>query len=319
MDSLQKTALCLLFLSISSGASDSHFASYNCSSIKTEYNKTAVISCNSSKKITNVAVKHCESCAKENSSFKTVINTWEKKFLSEDGRIQLKLHTYSAEVHIQKVKATDQGDYKWNLYSDSGEDHRCTALEITAPETEPNFIWNGTELSCQSPIGHQQRQIHWFNGHGTNLTGRASLVAEEVEGGLTSLTSTLHESPNLTASGYCCVVVYDMHTKRNKTKCLSADTVENYLRFTSNSGLEIPKTGKSHVATILVLLFLVLCCFAVMLYYKYRRRAAVKRNLVDLFRSLSLILRQHDREDENGFTDDKAVENEPNLSKQPGV
>ncbi|TFJ95817.1 carboxypeptidase [Platysternon megacephalum] len=309
MDSLQKTAVCLLFLSVSSSATDSQFATFICNAVKTEYNKTATISCTGNKKITNVLVKRCENCNKQNSCLETIINTWVGNDSSENGRIQLVLQHNVSELHIQEVKATDQRVYQWSLHSDAGEYYNCTTLEITAPEIEPNFTGNGRKLTCLSPIGHRQRQIHWFDGHGNNLTGSASLVSEEGEGGLTSLTSTLHETPTLTASEYCCTVLYDVHTKRNKTKCLSAHkAVTDYLRFTPTPDQEIlktmkypetPKTKKEHVATILVLVVLVLCCFAAVLYYRHRQRAMAKGNFADLLRTLLPILRQHEKAEEN--------------------
>ncbi|XP_053903585.1 uncharacterized protein LOC128847877 [Malaclemys terrapin pileata] len=218
--------------------SSPELATFTCSDVKTEYNKTAAISCIGSKKITNVVVKRCENCNKQNSCLETFINTWTGKDSSEKGRIQLVLQHNVSELHIQEVKATDQGGYKWYIYSDAGEDDGCITLEITAPEIEPILTRNGRKLACLSSIGHRERQIHWFDGHGTNLTGSASLVSEEAEGGLTSLTSTLHEKPTLTASEYCCTVLYDVHTKRNKTKCIRAHkAVTDYLRFTSTPGI----------------------------------------------------------------------------------
>ncbi|CAM4651313.1 uncharacterized protein LOC125620977 isoform X1 [Caretta caretta] len=300
MGSLQKTAACLLFLSVFSSVSHGQLATFICSDVKTEYNKTATISCISNKKITHVVVKRCENCNKQNSCLESVINTWARKDSSEEGRIRLVLQHNVSEVHIQEVKATDEGGYKWHLYSDAGERDGCATLEITAPETEPNLTRNGTKLTCLSPIGHRQREIHWFNGHGTNLTGSASLVSEEAEGGLTSLSSTLHEKPSLAASEYCCTVLYDVHTKRNKTKCLRAHkAVADYLHFTSTADPEIPKTMKEHVATILVLLFLVLCSFAAILYYKYRQRAMARGNFADILRNLLPVLRQYESAEEN--------------------
>ncbi|KAH1182639.1 uncharacterized protein LOC123346297 isoform X1 [Mauremys mutica] len=300
MGSLQKTAVCLLFLFISLNASDSTFATFSCSDVKTEYNKPAVISCIGSKNITNVIVKRCENCSNRNSCSETIINTWKEKHSHEEGRIQLVLQHNVSELHIQEVKATDQGGYQWYLYSDAGEGNGCTTLEVTDPEIEPSLTWNGRKLTCLSPIGHRQRQVHWFDGHGNNLTGSASLVSEEAESGLTSLTSTLHEKPNLTASEYCCTVLYDVHTKRNKTKCLSAHkVVTDYLRFTSNPDQEILKTTKEHVPIILVLIVLVLCCFAAVLYYRHRQRAMAKGNFADLLRTLLPILRQHEKAEEN--------------------
>nr|XP_032648671.1 CD276 antigen-like isoform X2 [Chelonoidis abingdonii] len=302
MGSLQKTAVCLLFLSIFSSASNSTFATFNCNAVKTEYKKTAVISCTGNMKITNIVVKRCERCNKQNSSLETIINTWKGNYSSEKGRIRLELQDNVSKVHIQEVKATDQGGYKWHLYSDSGEGNGCINLEITAPEIEPSLTWNGRVLACLSPTGHPQRQVHWFDGHRNNLTGSASLVSEEAEGGLTSLTSTLHEKPTLTASEYCCAVLYDVHTKRNKTKCLSAHkAVADYLHFTSTSDQEIPKTMKNqeipktmkeHIPIILVLVVLVLCCFAAVLYYRHRQRATAKGNFADLLRTLLPLLRQ---------------------------
>ncbi|XP_038227815.1 uncharacterized protein LOC119842999 isoform X2 [Dermochelys coriacea] len=300
MGSLQKTAVCLLFLSVFSSASYGQLATFKCSDVKTEYNKMATISCISNKNITNVVVKRCKNCNKQNLCLETVINTWKKKNSSEEGRIRLVLQHNISEVHIQEVKATDQGGYEWYLYSDAGEHHGCTTLEITAPETEPNLTRNGTKFTCLSPIGHQQREIHWFDGQGTNLTGSASLVSEEAEGGLTSLTSTLHVKPSLAASEYCCTVMYDVHTKRNKTKCLSAHkAVADYVHFTSTTDPGIPKTTKEHVATILVLLFLVLCSFAAVLYYKYRQRAMARGNFADLLRTLLQFGDNHERAEEN--------------------
>ncbi|KAG6931572.1 hypothetical protein G0U57_001216 [Chelydra serpentina] len=299
MDSLQKTAVYLLFLSIFSSASHGQFATFKCGDVKTEYNKTAAISCISNTKITSVTVKRCENCNKQNSCSQTIINTFAGNYSSEEGRIWLVLKHNISEVHIQAVKATDQGGYKWYLYSDTGENQGCTTLEITDPEIEPSLTMNGRKLACLSPLGHRQRQIHWFNGHGNNLTGNASLVSEEAEDGLTSLTTTLHEKPSLAASEYCCTVLFDVHTKRNKTKCLSADkAVTDYLHFTSavTSDPEIPK---EHVATILVLLFLVLCCFAAVLYYKHRQRAMARENFADVIRNLLPILRQHEKAEEN--------------------
>ncbi|KAM9119214.1 uncharacterized protein ACDP82_015693 isoform 2-T2 [Pangshura tecta] len=276
MGSLQKTAVCLLFLSIFSSASDSTFATFVCSDVKTEYYKTAVIKCIGSKNITNVIVKRCENCNKQNSCLETV-NTWRGNNSSEKGRIRLVLQHNISELHIQEVKATDQGGYKWHLYSDAGVGDGCATLEITAPEIEPSLTWNGRKLACLSPIGHPQRQVHWFDGHGNNLTGSASLVSEEAEGGLTSLTSTLHEKPTLTASKYCCTVLYDVHTKRNKTKCLSTHkAVTDHPHFTSTPDPEILKTMKKHIPIILVLIVLVLCCFAAVLYYKHCQRAKPK-------------------------------------------
>ncbi|XP_039357829.1 CD276 antigen-like [Mauremys reevesii] len=277
MGSLQKTAVCLLFLSVFSSASNDSFVTFICSDVKTEYNKTATISCFGKNKITNVIVKRCENCNKQNSCLETIINTWRGNNSSEKGRIWLVLQHNVSEVHIQEVKATDQGGYQWHIYSDGGEDTGCATLEIAAPEIEPSLTWNGRKLTCLSPRGHPQRQIHWFDGHGNNLTGSASLVSEEAEGGLTSLTSTLHETPTLTASKYCCAVLYDVHTKRNKTKCLSADkAVTDYPHFTSTPDPEIPKTKKEHVPIILVPIVLVLCCFAAVLYYRHRQRAKPK-------------------------------------------
>ncbi|TFJ98134.1 alpha-1B-glycoprotein-like [Platysternon megacephalum] len=309
MDSLQKIAVCLLFLSVSSSAIDSPFATFICSDVKAEYNETAVISCICNKKITNMVVKRCENCNKQNSCLETIINTWAGNYSSEKGRIQLVIQNNVSELHIQEVKATDQGGYKWYLYSDNGQPNGCTNLEITAPEIEPNFTGYGRKLTCLSPIGHPQRQIHWFDGHRNNLTGRASLVSEEAEGGLTSLTSTLHETPTLTASEYCCTVLYDVHTKRNKTKCLSAHkAVADYLRFTPTPDQEIPKTMKDpetpktmaeHVPIILVLIVLVLCCFAAVLYYRHRQRAMAKGNFADLLRTLLPVLKQHEKAEEN--------------------
>ncbi|CAM2101847.1 unnamed protein product [Caretta caretta] len=163
------------------GVSHGQLATFICSDVKTEYNKTATISCISNKKITHVVVKRCENCNKQNSCLESVINTWARKDSSEEGRIRLVLQHNVSEVHIQEVKATDEGGYKWHLYSDAGERDGCATLEITAPETEPNLTRNGTKLTCLSPIGHRQREIHWFDGHGTNLTGSASLVTEEAE------------------------------------------------------------------------------------------------------------------------------------------
>ncbi|XP_039357828.1 CD276 antigen-like isoform X2 [Mauremys reevesii] len=300
MGSLQKTAVCLLFLSVSSSASDSKLAPFNCSVVKTEYNKTGVISCFGKSKITNMVVKHCDNCNKQNSCLETVINTWIKNDSIEKGRIRLVLQHNVSEVHIQEVKATDQGGYQWHIYSDDGEDTGCATLEIAAPEIEPSLTWNGRKLACLSPTGHPQRQVHWIDGHENNLTGNATLVSEEAEGGLTSLTSTLHETPTLTASKYCCAVLYDVHTKRNKTKCLSADkAVTDYLHFTSTPDQEIPKTMKEHVATILVLIVLVLCCFAAVLYYRHRQRATARGNFADLIKTLLPILRQNEKVEEN--------------------
>ncbi|XP_065419454.1 uncharacterized protein LOC101933617 isoform X2 [Chrysemys picta bellii] len=302
MGSLQKTAVCLLFLFISSSASDSPFATFNCSDVKTEYNTTAVISCICNKKITNMVVKRCENCKNHNSCVKTIINTWKGNYSSENGRIQLVLQHDVSELHIQEAKATDQGGYQWHLYSDNGERDGCTNLEITAPEIEPILTMNGRKLACLSSIGHRQREVHWFDGHGTNLTGSASLVSEEAEGGLTSLTSTLHEKPNLTASEYCCTVLYDVHTKRNKTKCISAHkAVADYLHFTSTPDQEIPKTMKEHIPIILVLIVLVLCCFAAVLYYRHRHQAMARGSFADLLRTLLPILRQHEKAEEKAL------------------
>ncbi|XP_034645762.1 uncharacterized protein LOC117887346 isoform X1 [Trachemys scripta elegans] len=301
MGSLQKTAVCLLFLFFSS-ASHSKLVTFICSDVKTEYNETAAISCFGKNKITNMVVKRCENCNEQNSCSESFINTWKGKDSSEKGRIQLVLQHSVSELHIQAVKATDQGGYKWHIYSDAGEDDGCITLEITAPEIEPILTRNGRKLACLSSIGHRERQIHWFDGHGTNLTGRASLVSKEAEGGLTSLTSTLHEKPNLTASEYCCTVLYDVHTKRNKTKCISAHkAVADYLRFTSTADQEIPKTTKDqeipktmkeHIPIILVLIVLVLCCFAAVLYYRHRQRAMARESFADLLKTLLPILRQ---------------------------
>ncbi|XP_030390484.1 uncharacterized protein LOC115635613 [Gopherus evgoodei] len=300
MGSLQKTAVCLLFLSVFFSASNSTFATFNCNAVKIEYKKTAVISCIGNMKITNMVVKRCERCNKQNSCLETIINTWRGNYSSEKGRIRLVLQHNVSEVHIQEVKPSDQGGYKWHLYSDNGERDGCTNLEITDPEIEPSLIWNGRKLACLSPIGHRQRQVHWFDGHGNNLTGNASLVSEEAEGGITSLTSTLHEKPNLTASEYCCTVLYDVHTKRNKTKCLSAHkAVADYLHFTSTSDQEIPKTMKERIPIILVLIILVLCCFAAVLYYRHRQRATAKGNFADLLRTLLPLLRQNEKAKEN--------------------
>ncbi|XP_053903446.1 CD276 antigen-like [Malaclemys terrapin pileata] len=311
MGSLQKTAVCLLFLSVSSSASNSKFASFICSDVKTEYDKTAAISCIGNTKITNVVVKRCESCNEQNSCLETIINTWNGNYSSENGRIRLVLQHNVSEVQIQEVKATDQGGYKWYLYSENGEGNRCTNLEVTAPEIEPDFTRNGRKLACLSSIGHPQRQIHWFDGHGTNLTGSASLVSEEAEGGLTSLTSTLHEKPTLTASEYCCTVLYDVHTKRSKTKCIRAHkAVTDYLHFTSTpdqeilktmEAQEIPKTMEEHIPIILVLIVLVLCCFAAVLYYRHRQRAMARGSFADLLRTLLPILRQHENVEEKSL------------------
>ncbi|XP_074975443.1 uncharacterized protein LOC125620977 isoform X2 [Caretta caretta] len=195
MGSLQKTAACLLFLSVFSSVSHGQLATFICSDVKTEYNKTATISCISNKKITHVVVKRCENCNKQNSCLESVINTWARKDSSEEGRIRLVLQHNVSEVHIQEVKATDEGGYKWHLYSDAGERDGCATLEITDPE--------------------------------------------------------------------------------------------------------IPKTMKEHVATILVLLFLVLCSFAAILYYKYRQRAMARGNFADILRNLLPVLRQYESAEEN--------------------
>nr|XP_042697206.1 uncharacterized protein LOC101933891 [Chrysemys picta bellii] len=299
---MKKTAVCLLFLFVFSSASNSKLVTFICSDVKTEYNKTAAISCIGSEKITNVVVKRCENCNKQNSCLESFINTWKGKDSSEKGRIQLVLQHNVSELHIQEVKATDQGGYNWYIYSDAGEDDGCITLEITAPEIEPILTRNGRKLACLSSIGHRERQIHWFDGHGTNLTGRASLVSEEAEGGLTSLTSTLHEKPNLTASEYCCTVLYDVHTKKNKTKCISAHkAVADYLHFTSTADQEIPKTMKEHIPIILVLIVLVLCCFAAVLYYRHRHQAMARGSFADLLRTLLPILRQHEKAEEKAL------------------
>nr|XP_005297714.1 uncharacterized protein LOC101933617 [Chrysemys picta bellii] len=307
----QKTAVCLLFLFVFSSASNSKLAPFICSDVKTEYNKTAAISCIGSKKITNVVVKRCDNCNEQNSCSESFINTWKGKDSSEKGRIQLVLQHNVSELHIQEVKATDQGGYKWYIYSDAGEDDGCITLEITAPEIEPILTRNGRKLACLSSIGHRERQIHWFDGHETNLTGSASLVSEEAEGGLTSLTSTLHEKPTLTASEYCCTVVYDVHAKRSKTKCISAHkAVADYLHFTSNpdqeilktmEAQEIPKTMEEHIPIILVLIVLVLCCFAAVLYYRHRQRAMARGSFADLLRTLLPILRQYENVEEKSL------------------
>ncbi|XP_067403952.1 uncharacterized protein [Emydura macquarii macquarii] len=300
MGCLQKTALCLLFLSISSSASNGQFAEFKCSDvIKKEYSENVTMSCTSNVMITNVTVGRCESCSEGKSCPDPFINTMAGIYFSEEKRIYLELHGLEVVLHIQKTNVSDQGVYQWFLHSINGHSYQCTTLKIRAPETEPNLTVNGTELVCQSPIGHQQRQIHWFDGHGTNLTGSARLVSEEAEDGLTRLTSTLHGDPHLNPFGYCCTVLYDAHTKRNKTKCLGADKAADYPSFPTASALGASKISQEHVATILVLLFLVLCSFAAVLYYKYHQRDASRRDFADLIRSLIPILQQHEKTEEN--------------------
>ncbi|XP_067403883.1 uncharacterized protein [Emydura macquarii macquarii] len=301
MGCLQKTALCLLFLSISSSASNGQFAKFTCSDvIEKEYSENATMSCTSHMTITNVTVGRCENCSEEEPCPDPFINTMAGTYFSQEKRIYLELHGLEVVLHIQKTNVSDQGVYQWFLDSDKGHGYRCTTLKIRAPHLShlphlprlPHLTVNRTELVCQSPIGHQQRQIHWSNGHGTNLTGSAHLVSEEAGDGLTRLTSTLHGDPSLNPFGYCCTVLYDAHTKGNKAKCLSADEAADYLRFLTASAPDTPKISKEHIATILVLLFLVLCSFAAVLYYRYRQRDASRRDLADPIRSLIPILQQ---------------------------
>ncbi|XP_074870593.1 CD276 antigen-like [Carettochelys insculpta] len=286
MGSLQKTALCLLLLFIFSPVCKNNFAEFSCHYNKTEYNKTAKIECNGTRNIKNVVIKRCQSCAEESPCPEILFNTMNSNE-TEKGRFQLERRKQHTVMHLQEVKVTDQGSYKWYLFADSGEQEECISLEITVPEAEPNLIRDGAKLTCLSPIGHPQRQIHWFDDCGNNLTSSAHLVSGEVERGLTSLTSTLNPNPSITSRGYCCTVLYDERTKRNKTMCMSAEGVADYLDLD-------PKTRKEHVATIVALVFLVLCCFAAVLYYKYRQRAEARGNIVDLIRTLYPVLRQYE-------------------------
>ncbi|KAJ6660461.1 hypothetical protein lerEdw1_017885 [Lerista edwardsae] len=165
------------------------------------------ITCKSNKTIKKVQVTFCfhhnDSCPD-----KSNINTEAGIYAADHRRILLKNftgNTSSVYLLIHAVQIFDHRKYKICLKSDHGQNCPKPFLNVTAPYTIDEVKQqNDTTIVCKASGGHPERQLYWFDQHGTNLTHSSKLEATKTEDGSFLLSSILQMKSGIGGISYCC-------------------------------------------------------------------------------------------------------------------
>ncbi|KAJ7316086.1 hypothetical protein JRQ81_002248 [Phrynocephalus forsythii] len=259
--------LVFLLLNASSGILAGS-SSFLCESHVAERGKTASITCRSSLDIRNVTVQFCSDSVNIICPKKSEINTYRRKYTSDNGRISLTLN-HSAILNINEVKLSDQRNYKFFLEVDNNHGFLTEFLTVVATYTNPHVERHNDTLICTATGGYPESHLYWFENDRTNLTDKSKFVSEQDADGLFSLKSTLSVDSSVREMIYCCTL--NNTNSFHESQGSSCITFEN----TITGKAQLEKTSNSiPIPAIVLVPILVLGTFIILLFLYRKKKGA---------------------------------------------